>query len=245
MDWSSQGVIVSVRKYGENSVIIDAFTPDRGRHAGVVRGGASRKMAATLQPGSQVQLEWRARLEEHLGSYRVEPLESRSDLFGDRVRLAALSSICSMVCFAFPERMELAGLYKTTTHLMDTLNADGDWQPLYALWELQVLEEMGFGLDLTSCAVTGGTQELAYVSPRSGRAVSRGAAGEWEDRLLPLPDFLRNGFDIADDAQVLDGLRTTGHFLTTWLAPSLGDRPLPDARGRLLTRLEKEQNAEI
>ena len=245
MDWSGEGVIVSVRKYGENSVIIDAFTPDRGRHAGVVRGGASRKMAATLQPGSQVQLEWRARLEEHLGSYRVEPLESRSDLFQDRVRLSALSAICSMVCFAFPERMELAGLYKSTTHLMDTLNTDGDWRPLYALWELQVLEEMGFGLDLASCAVTGGTQELAYVSPRSGRAVSRGAAGEWVDKLLPLPDFLRNGFDMASDADVLDGLRTTGHFMHTWLAPALGDKPLPDARGRLITRLERGENAKI
>jgi DNA repair protein RecO (recombination protein O) len=245
MDWSGEGVIVSVRKYGENSVIIDAFTPDRGRHAGVVRGGASRKMAATLQPGSQVQLEWRARLEEHLGSYRVEPLESRSDLFGDRLRLAALSSICSIVCFAFPERMALADLYKTTTHLMDTLNADGDWRPLYALWELQVLQEMGFGLDLTSCAVTGGTQELSFVSPRSGRAVSRDGAGKWVEKLLPLPDFLRNGFDVAKDADVLDGLRTTGHFLSTWLAPSLGDRPLPDARARLMTRLERAQNAEI
>lgn len=245
MDWSGEGVIVSVRKHGENSVIIDAFTPDRGRHAGVVRGGASRKMASTLQPGSQVQLEWRARLEEHLGSYRVEPLESRSDMFGDRVRLSALSAICSMVCFAFPERMELAGLYKSTTHLMDVLNADGDWLPLYVLWELQVLEEMGFGLDLTSCAVTGGTQELTYVSPRTGRAVSRGAAGEWVDKLLPLPDFLRNGFDIASDADALDGLRTTGHFMHSWLAPALGDRPIPDARGRLLTRLERGNHAKV
>jgi len=245
MDWSGEGVVVSVRKHGENSVIIDVFTRDRGRHAGVVRGGASRKMAATLQPGSQVQLEWRARLEEHLGSYRVEPLESRSDLFGDRVRLSALSAICSMVCFAFPERMALESLYDSTTKLMDTLNADGDWRPLYALWELQVLEEMGFGLDLTDCAVTGATQELAYVSPRSGRAVSRSGAGEWADRLLPLPDFLRNGFDSGSEADVLDALRTTGHFMATWLAPALGDKPLPDARGRLMTRLERGQDAEV
>lgn len=245
MDWFGEGVIVAVRKHGEHSAIIEAFTPDRGRHSGVVRGGASRKMAATLQPGSQVQLEWRARLEEHLGSFRVEPLESRSDLFGDRVRLAALSSICSLVSFAFPERMALEALYQSTTHLMDTLNADGDWQPLYALWELQVLEELGFGLDLSSCAVTGGTQELAFVSPRTGRAVSRGAAGEWADRLLPLPDFLRNGFDTAKSEQVMQGLQTTGYFLNTWLATSLGDRPLPAARARLMERLQRVENAKI
>ena len=241
MNWSGEGVIISVRKYGENSVIIDAFTPDHGRHAGVVRGGASRKMAATLQPGSQVQLEWRARLEEHLGSYRVEQLESRSDVFGDRLRLAALSSICAMVSFAFPERMPLQSLYDSTTSLMDTLNLGGDWKPLYALWELQVLKEMGFGLDLSTCAVTGGMQDLTFVSPRSGRAVSRGAAGEWAERLLPLPSFLRNGFDVASEADVLDGLQTTGYFLSTWLADSLGERELPDARMRLITRMKQSK----
>ena len=112
----------------------------------------------------------------------------------------------------FPERMPLQSLYDSTTSLMDTLNLGGDWKPLYALWELQVLKEMGFGLDLSTCAVTGGMQDLTFVSPRSGRAVSRGAAGEWAERLLPLPSFLRNGFDVASEADVLDGLQTTGYF---------------------------------
>jgi len=245
MEWSGEGVIVSVRKYGETSAIIDVFTPERGRHAGVVRGGASRKMAATLQPGSQVTVEWRARLEEHLGSYRVEPLESRSDLFDDRLRLSALSSICSIICFAFPERMALPALYNSTLDVMDRLNADQDWKASYALWELQVLEEMGFGLDLTQCAVTGATQELSFVSPRSGRAVSRGAAGEWVDRLLPLPDFMRNGFDTATDIDAREALRTTGHFLSSWLAPSLGDRPMPEARARLMERIERMTDAKV
>jgi len=147
MEWSGEGVIVSVRKYGETSAIIDVFT--------------------TLQPGSQVTVEWRARLEEHLGSYRVEPLESRSDLFDDRLRLSALSSICSIICFAFPERMALPALYNSTLDVMDRLNADQDWKASYALWELQVLEEMGFGLDLTQCAVTGATQEQGR-QPRGG-----------------------------------------------------------------------------
>ena len=242
MEWTSEGVIVSVRKYGENSVIIDTLTPTHGRHLGVVRGGASRKMAATIQPGSQVKLEWRARLEEHLGNFRVEQLESRSDMFDDRLRLAALSSICSIVTFSFPERMPVAELYNSTLNLMDTLNTGGDWKPLYALWELQVLEEMGFGLDLTSCAVTNVTQDLIYVSPKSGRAVSRKAAGEWMERLLPLPSFLRNKFETADNEDILNSLKTTGHFLSSWLATSLGERKLPEARNRLISRLENKKN---
>ncbi len=241
MEWTSEGVIVSVRKYGENSVIIDTLTPTHGRHLGVVRGGASRKMAATLQPGSQVKLEWRARLEEHLGNFRVEQLESRSDMFDDRLRLAALSSICSIVTFSFPERMPVAELYNSTLNLMDTLNTGGDWKPLYALWELQVLEEMGFGLDLTSCAVTNVTQDLIYVSPKSGRAVSRKAAGEWKERLLPLPSFLRNKFETANHEDILNSLKTTGHFLSSWLATSLGERKLPEARNRLISRLENKK----
>ena len=241
MEWTSEGVIVSVRKYGENSVIIDKLTPKHGRHLGVVRGGASRKMAATIQPGSQVKLEWRARLEEHLGNFRVEQLESRSDMFDDRLRLAALSSICSIVTFSFPERMPVAELYNSTLNLMDTLNTGGDWKPLYALWELQVLEEMGFGLDLTSCAVTNVTQDLIYVSPKSGRAVSRKAAGEWKERLLPLPSFLRNKFETANHEDILNSLKTTGHFLSSWLATSLGERKLPEARNRLISRLENKK----
>ncbi|MDC1211490.1 DNA repair protein RecO [Amylibacter sp.] len=242
MEWTSEGVIVSVRKYGENSVIIDTLTPTHGRHLGVVRGGASRKMAATLQPGSQVKLEWRARLEEHLGNFRVEQLESRSDMFDDRLRLAALSSICSIVTFSFPERMPVAELYNSTLNLMDTLNTGGDWKPLYALWELQVLEETGFGLDLTSCAVTNVTQDLIYVSPKSGRAVSRKAAGEWMERLLPLPSFLRNKFETANNEDILNSLKTTGHFLSSWLATSLGERKLPEARNRLISRLKNKKN---
>ena len=159
-------------------------------------------------------------------------------MFDDRLRLAALSSICSIISFSFPDRMPLISLYKSTLNLMNVLNLNGDWKPLYALWELQVLEEMGFGLDLKSCAVTDVTQDLIYVSPKTGRAVSRKAAGEWKERLLPLPSFLRNKFETADHEDILDSLKTTGHFLSTWLADSLGDRQLPESRNRLITRLK-------
>ncbi|GLQ35042.1 DNA repair protein RecO [Amylibacter marinus] len=240
MDWSGEGVILSVRKHGETSAIIDVFTPDRGRHAGVVRAGASRKMAPILQPGTQVAVEWRARLEEHLGSYRVEPLKSRANALQDRLRLAGLTATCALACFAFPERMELAGLYARTIDLMDRIDGTGAWADAYALWELSVLEDLGHGLDLSACAASGVTQDLIYVSPRTGRAVSRAGGAEWADRLLPLPDFLRNSFAEDNRIEVLNALKTTGHFLETALAPALGNRPLPAARDRLMKRLEKD-----
>ncbi len=239
MDWRDQGVIVAVRPHGETSAIIEVLTAEHGRHAGVVRGGVSRKMTPVLQPGNQVAVDWRARLEEHLGSYRVELLASRSGVLSDRQALAALGSVCALVCFAFPERMHLPRLYDKTLAVVDLLAGAGDWRPGYACWELQVLEELGYGLDLRSCAATGVTQELIYVSPNSGRAVSRQGAAEWADRLLPLPAFLRVGGFAEDSEDVLEALKTTGYFLEHWLAPALGNRPLPPARTRLMAVLHK------
>ncbi len=240
MEWRDEGVILAARRHGETSVILDVLTKTHGRHAGVVRGGASRKQAPVLQPGNQVELEWRARLEEHLGSFRVELLKSRSGIMSDRARLAALSSVCALMSFAMPERMELTLIYDQTLELIERLNSDAPWASDYAVWELMILEELGYGLDLTSCAATGGTQELIYVSPKSGRAVCRSAGAEYADRMLPLPEFLQmQGVDAAP-AEVLGALKTTGYFLERWLAPALGNRPLPDARARLVRALEKD-----
>ncbi len=239
MDWRDEGVIVSVRKHGETSAIIEVLTVEHGRHAGVVRGGASRRMTPVLQPGNQVELEWRARLEEHLGSYRVELLQSRSGVMADRAALAALGAISALVCFAFPERMVMPELYASTLALFDALQGDQEWPSIYALWELQLLEELGFGLDFSSCAATGGLQELIYVSPKSGRAVSRQGAGVWAEKLLPLPLFLRLGNGSASKEDVRDALKTTGYFLERWLAASLGNRPLPAARTRLVAVLSR------
>lgn len=238
MDWQDEGVIVSVRKHSENSAIIEVLTVEHGRHAGVVRGGASRRMSPVLQPGNQVTLEWRARLEEHLGSYRVELLRSRSGVMADRAALAALSSICALISFSFPERMDMPELYRSSVDLLDALGGE-NWPTDYALWELQLLEELGFGLDFSCCAATGGLQELIYVSPKSGCAVSRIGAGEWAKQLLPLPLFLRLGNGVASKADVQDALKTTGYFLERWMAASLGNRPLPAARARLVTVLGK------
>lgn len=235
MEWRSEGILLSARRHGETAMIIQVFTPDHGLHAGVVRGGASRKTAPILQPGAQLDVTWKARLEEHLGSFAVEPVRSRAaNVMGDRIALAGLNALCSLLSFALPERDAHPDFYAKTLTVFDLLGESEHWLLAYLHWELALLEEMGFGLELESCAVTGCADDLIYVSPKSGRAVSKGGAGEWADRLLPLPDCLRD--PTADAAGLLDGLRVTGYFLKTRLAQGL-EAALPEARARLVDLL--------
>lgn len=239
MEWSDQGAIIAVRRHGETSAIVEVFTELHGRHAGVVRGATGRKMSAFLQPGAQVAVTWRARLEDHLGTFTLEPLKSRAAaLMSGRLELAGLNAMTALLSFALPEREAHGALYARSIALLDMIGEVEPWPLAYLHWELALLEDMGFGLDLARCAVTGGTEELIYVSPRSGRAVSRGGAGDWADRLLPLPASLAGVRD-ADPAGVGAGLRTTGHFLSHWLAPALGERPLPGARQRFVDLLAR------
>jgi DNA repair protein RecO (recombination protein O) len=233
MEWRAAGTVLTVRPHGEHAVIVEAFTADHGRHFGVVRGGASRRMAPLLQPGSHLDITWRARLGEHMGAFTVEPLRSRSGLMGDRRALAGLNAVCALLHVALPEREAHDGLYAATEVLLDAMEAVPDWLEVYLRWEVGLLEELGFGLDLGSCAVTETRVGLAYVSPKSGRAISRGAAGEWADRLFPLPACL-GGDAPAGPADVAQGLAITGHFLARELAPVLGERTLPEARRRLV-----------
>jgi DNA repair protein RecO (recombination protein O) len=234
MEWRDQGILLRSRRHGETSVIIEVFTPEHGRHAGIVRGGTSRKIAPILQPGAQLDLAWRARLEDHIGAFSVEPLRSRAAAaMANRQSLAGLNTVTALLCFCLPEREPHAPLYARTEALLDLL---GDWDlwPLaYLQWELALLEDMGYGLDLSACAVTGATDGLIYVSPKSGRAVSAKGAGEWADKLLPLPDVLR-GEGEASDVEIAQGLQTTGYFLNTHLAADLGNKPLPEARARFV-----------
>lgn len=242
MDWQDEGALIAVRPHGEHAAIIEVLTAAHGRHAGVVRGGASRKMAPILQPGAQLSVEWRARLEEHLGAFRVEPVKSRAAAtMGERRALFGLGAACALLSFALPEREPHPGLYHATQHLFDAMGTDPRWPMLYLLWEKALLEELGFALDLSECAATGTTDDLIYVSPKSGRAVSRDGAGPWAEKLLPLPGLLR-GEEGTDQAELLAGLRTTGYFLENWLAPALGDRPLPKARARFVALLEREES---
>ena len=234
MEWRDEGVLLQVRKHGENAAIIEVFTANHGRHSGVVRGGTSRKMTPVLQPGAQLDVTWRARLEDHLGSYSVEPIRSRAAaVMSDRMTLAALNSVCALLAFALPEREAHPALYQRSVTLFDLIGNTKGWPLAYLRWELALLEDLGFGLDLHNCVVNGSRDDLAYVSPKSGRAVSVSGAGEWADRLLPLP-FCLMGQGPAPDSEINDGLRLTGHFLTQWLAMSLGNKPLPAARQRFV-----------
>ncbi|MCE8006768.1 DNA repair protein RecO [Aestuariivita sp.] len=239
MEWRGQGILLSSRKHGESAAIIDVFTPEHGRHAGVVRGGAGRRIAPILQPGAQLDVSWRARLEDHIGTYQVELLRSRAAMaMGSRLALAGLNAVTALLAFALPEREAHPGLYQETERLLDLLGQDEIWPLAYMRWELVLLEETGFGLDLTRCAVTGAQEGLRHVSPKSGRAVSAKGAGEWADRLLPLPPCLR-GEGPAPDAEIVEALRTTGYFLRAKLAPALGHKPVPEARLRYVDALTR------
>jgi DNA repair protein RecO (recombination protein O) len=241
IEWRDEGVVLAVRPHGETSVIAQVFTQAHGLHGGIVRGGAGRRMASTLQPGSQVEVVWRARIEDHLGVFAVEQLRSRAAVtLGDRLALAGLNAIAGLLCAVLPEREEQGRLYHRTIRLLDLLDATELWPLAYLEWELALLEEMGFALDLGSCAMTGQTEDLAFVSPRTGRAVAREAAGPWADRLLPLPALLA-GRGTGHPAEVAEALSLTGYFVANRLVRSLGDRPVPAARARLIEALSRQQ----
>lgn len=234
LEWRDQGILLSMRRHGETAAIIELFTEKHGRHAGVVRGGASRKIAPILQPGAQLDVVWKARLEDHIGSFTVEPLRSRAAAaLSGRLALAGLNAVTGLLVFCLPERAAHETLYRRSEQLLDLLGQDDIWPLAYLRWEMALLEAMGFGLDLSLCAATGVNEELIYVSPRSGRAVSRQGAGEWVGRMLPLPPCLR-GEGPAPDAEIAEALRTTGHFLEHHLAPAMGNKPLPEARARFV-----------
>ena len=234
MDWRETGILLTRRRHGENAAIIEVFTRDHGRHAGIVRGGGGRRMAPILEPGNQVDVTWRARLEDHLGSYTVEPVEARAAaLMSDRLTLAGLNALTGLLSFALPEREPHANLYDSTLTVLDMMATSPHWPLAYLRWEMSLLEDLGFGLDLEACAATGATENLAYVSPKTGRAVSEAGAGAWKTKLLPLTPAMRG----ESSEGITEGLRTTGHFLDTRLAPALGNKPIPQARSRLVDLL--------
>ncbi|MBP1806732.1 DNA repair protein RecO [Rubellimicrobium aerolatum] len=238
IEWRDEGILLAVRPHGETSAIAEAFCRDHGRHAGVVLGGVSRRMRPFLQPGVLAQLGWRARLDEHLGHFAVEPIRNRAaTALGDRVALAGIGAVAALLASVLPERAAHPALYDRTNALLDLLGEREVWPLAYLQWEMAVLEEMGFGLDLNACAVTGARVDLAYVSPRTGRAVSRAGAGAYAPRLLPLPPVLR-GEGEADAPAIGAALDVTGHFLRERLLPE--GRELPAARARLVEALARD-----
>lgn len=233
MDWSDSGLIVGLRRHGESSVILEAMTAARGRHFGMVRGGRSRAMQAMLQPGNRVNLAWRARLEEHLGLFVVEPERLRAGrLMGEPAALHGLNWLSALLRL-LPERDPHPHIFTMADTLADCLDDSARRGELMVRFELAVLGELGFGLDLSACAATGAMEDLAYVSPKSGRAVSRVAGAPWAERLLALPDFLlRSWGDVALCPDALAaGLRLTEFFLNRDVFAPRG-LLAPDARAR-------------
>jgi DNA repair protein RecO (recombination protein O) len=238
MDWRDEGILIAARRHGESAAIIEVFTAAHGRHAGVVRGGGGRRMAPVLQPGTRLAVEWTARLEEHIGIFRVDPVgTSAAAIMASPAALAALGSVVALVAATLPERDAHPELYARTRDLVAALGTDPGWPAGYAAWELALLAELGFGLDLSGCALTGAAEGLAFVSPRTGRAVSAAAAGAWADRLLPLPGFLAASGRPAAPEDVAAALRLTGHFLEARVAPGLPRGLLPSARARAVAAI--------
>lgn len=236
MEWNDAGIVLSARKHGETSAILTLLTRAHGLHVGLVRGGAGKRARGVLQPGNRVEARWRARLSEHLGTFTCELTATfAAALLDDPPRLAGLSAACAVVEAALPERQPHGAVFDGLAAFLGALGSDA-WPSAYVKWELGLLRELGFGLDLSRCAATGQTDQLAYVSPKSGRAVSRAAAEPYKARLLPLPPFLLAEGEAGDAGQVADGLRLTGYFLERHVFGQ-HDRPPPPARLRLAGRL--------
>lgn len=237
MDWTDQGIVLSARRHGESSVILTVLTEMHGRCSGVVRGGQSRRNRGVLEQGNLVSAVWRARLEEHLGNFTIELVTAHAARLLDRAeRLAALNTVCRMLDVCLAEREAHPALFAATVAVIESLDRD-DWAAHLVVWEIGLLGELGFGLDLSCCAATGTTDDLAYVSPRSGRAVSLSAGEPWRDRLLVLPSFL-TGKGTAEPGDIIDGLTLSGYFLERHVYQPQGLR-LPDSRERLIEGLRR------
>ncbi|HBF60259.1 MAG TPA: DNA repair protein RecO [Methyloceanibacter sp.] len=242
MDWSDEGIFLSGKPLGEANLIAEVLTLEHGRHLGLVRGGQSRRIRPTLQPGNLVRVTWRARLAEHLGGYTVELMEAHGARALDDPRaLAAIGTIAELVKL-LPERDPHPELYATTLHVLRSFAEPDIWPALMVYWEFQLLQELGFGLELTSCAATGATEDLVYVSPKSARAVSREAGAPYADKMLSLPQFLIDSSAPLAPSDIAAGFALTGYFLERDVLAPHGLK-FPDARGRLLDLLQREPHA--
>ena len=242
MEWNDVGVVLASRKHGESSIILTLLTEHQGRHLGLVRGGAGKRARGLYEPGNLLSVRWRARISEHLGGFTCELISPCAALLlNNPIKLAALSAACAIADISLPERVMETALFHEFKALLASLDTDL-WPQTFVRWELNLLSELGFGLDLSQCAATGQIDDLVYVSPRTGRSVSREAGLPYAKDLLPLPSFLTDQNENDPEwADILNGLTLTGYFLEHHvLAPH--QRKLPDARTRLLERIRAEIN---
>ena len=239
MQWSDEGIVLSSRAHGETSAIAELLTASHGRHLGLVRGGRSKRLRPVLQPGNLVKADWRARLSEHLGSYTIELVVAHAArVFDDRPALAGLNTLTALARLV-PEREPHTRLFEATSLVLEALAEGEHWPVLLVRWEMGLLEKLGFGLDLSACAGSGATKNLNYVSPKSGRAVSREAGEPYKEKLLPLPAFLLpgNGEGAAPTgSDVVNGFRLMGFFLNKHVWGPREIKP-PAARDRLIALL--------
>ncbi len=225
MQWTDEGIVLGVKRHGEASTIVELMTAEHGRHLGLVRGGAGPRLRPVLQPGNRVSAAWRARLDEHLGHYQVEALDlTAASLFGAGHAVYGVTHLGAL-CRLLPERDPHRQIYAALDEVLGCLLEPRIAARQVVRFELALLSELGFGLDLSQCAATGSREDLGYVSPRSGRAVSREAGRPWQDRLLRLPLFLREGEAEPSDEDLSDGFALTGFFL---------ERQVLEPRGLLL-----------
>jgi DNA repair protein RecO (recombination protein O) len=236
MQWTDEGIVIGVRRHGEANAVLELMTRDHGRHLGLVRGGFGSRMKPILQTGNSVSASWRARLDEHLGNYTIEPLRQRaSDFFVSPHAIYGVSHLAAMMRL-LPERDPHAGLYAVFEEVLDRLEDPVLAGPLVVRFEFQLLSELGFGLDLDQCASTGSRADLIYVSPKSGRAVSREAGEPWADKMLRLPAFLRDPAAGSPGRDLADGFALTGYFLARHVLEPRGLK-LSDERAHFIAAL--------
>ena len=238
MEWSDEAIVLSSRPHGETGVVLELLTRDHGRHAGLVRGGTSRRVKPSLQPGNSVSAVWRARLDEHLGTYAIEGTRLRAaGLLASSHAVYGVTHLASLARL-LPERDPHEDIYEMLGRTLDDFDDAGEAAVHLVRFELAMLTELGFGLDLQNCAATGETEDLIYVSPKTGRAVSRTAGEPYKDRMLALPPFMLSSQAGLRAGDVGAGLDLTGHFLELFVFNPM-NRPLPPARLWLLDRLRE------
>jgi DNA repair protein RecO (recombination protein O) len=238
MDFEDDAFVLAARPHGEAGAIVDLLTASHGRYVAHVAGGASRRMRPFLQPGARVTVRYRARVSEQMGSASLEPEgEGPAALFDDPLALSGLSAAAGVAASALPEREAHPGAFFAFEALAGALLDIEIWPAVYVRFEAGLLQELGFGLDLSKCAVTGSADDLVYVSPRTGRAVSREAGAPYAERLLKLPPFLLSAQGGLAAGDIAAGLDLTGHFLERFVF-SVMNRPLPPVRVWLVDRLK-------
>ncbi len=236
MQWTDEAIVLGVKRHGETSVIVELMTRGHGRHLGLVRGGGGTRLAGVLQPGNALRATWRARLDEHLGHYAVEAVNLRAAGFLSAAHAVNGVTHLAALCRLLAEREPHAGIYDALDAILDRLDDARAAAAMIARFELKFLAELGFGLDLASCAATGATDDLIYVSPRSGRAVSRAAGHDYRDKLLRLPAFLEIDGAPETPADLADAFALTGFFLDRHAFAPRG-LAMPEARARLVATL--------